>query len=138
VRVFLPGALLLVLALPAACESDVHVHDHTPQHGGVVAMSGERHVEALVRRDGMVRFWVTDFSRGPVPLDGVRARATFRRADRDSSVVALVAHDGALEARTGPLDSDLAEIRFEAVLPGEGDGGEERLMVDFTLPVAAP
>ncbi|MFY2564402.1 cupredoxin domain-containing protein [Corallococcus terminator] len=45
-------------------------HDHTPFHGGVVAMSGDTHLEVLSLRSGEVRVWVTDAFRQPLPLVG--------------------------------------------------------------------
>ncbi|WP_141327858.1 cupredoxin domain-containing protein [Myxococcus sp. AB025B] len=45
-------------------------HDHTPFHGGVVAMSGDTHLEVLSLRSGEVRVWVTDAFRQPLPLAG--------------------------------------------------------------------
>ncbi len=138
----------LALATLLACEHEVrvqdhheahvheyegHVHDHTPRHGGVVAMSGSHHIEALARRDGVLRFYVTDFARHPVPIDGAQGRATLHREGAELQIP-LVVRDGALEARTAPLDGELVEVRIEATLPRAGGDGE-RLMIDFTLPV---
>jgi hypothetical protein len=47
-------------------------HDHTPLQGGIVAMSGDMHLEVLSLRSGEVRVWVTDGFRRPVPLSGMR------------------------------------------------------------------
>lgn len=126
-----------VLLLASACiANEERVHDHTSRHGGVVAMSGSYHVEALVQRDGLLRFWVTDFARAPVSLDGVRARAVVKRPAGAPDEVPLTLRDGALEARTSPLpDQTDAEVRFEATLPDRSDDARE-LLVDFTLPIA--
>ncbi|WP_163990333.1 cupredoxin domain-containing protein [Pyxidicoccus caerfyrddinensis] len=48
----------------------MQAHDHTPLHGGIVAMSGETHLEVLSLKSGEVRVWVTDAFRQPVPLAG--------------------------------------------------------------------
>lgn len=139
----------LALATLLACEHGVHgqdhevhvheyeghVHDHTPRHGGVVAMSGSHHVEALARRDGVLRFYVSDFARHPVPMDGARGRATLQR-EGSALELPLVVRDGALEARTAPLAGELVEVRMEVTLP-HADGGDEHLLIDFTLPVVA-
>ncbi|MFP2926291.1 cupredoxin domain-containing protein [Pyxidicoccus sp. 3LG] len=45
-------------------------HDHTPFHGGIVAMSGDTHLEVLSLKSGEVRIWVTDAFRRPVSLAG--------------------------------------------------------------------
>lgn len=47
-------------------------HDHTPLQGGIVAMSGDTHLEVLSLRSGEVRVWVTDAFRRPVPLAGMK------------------------------------------------------------------
>ncbi len=47
-------------------------HDHTPLQGGLVAMSGDMHLEVLSLRSGEVRLWVTDAFRKPVPLTGMK------------------------------------------------------------------
>ncbi|MDY7227128.1 cupredoxin domain-containing protein [Hyalangium rubrum] len=47
-------------------------HDHTPLQGGIVAMSGDMHLEVLSLRSGEVRVWVTDAFRKPVPLAGMK------------------------------------------------------------------
>jgi len=48
----------------------MQAHDHTPLHGGIVAMSGDTHLEVLSLKSGEVRVWVTDAYRQPVPLTG--------------------------------------------------------------------
>ncbi len=47
-------------------------HDHTPLQGGIVAMSGDTHLEVLSLRSGEVRVWVTDAFRRPVPISGMK------------------------------------------------------------------
>jgi hypothetical protein len=47
-------------------------HDHTPLQGGIVAMSGDLHLEVNSLRSGEVRVWVTDAFRKPVPLAGMK------------------------------------------------------------------
>jgi hypothetical protein len=47
-------------------------HDHTPLHGGIVAMNGDMHLEVLSLLSGEVRVWVTDASRRPVALGGMK------------------------------------------------------------------
>lgn len=109
------------------------VHDHAPRHGGVVGMSGSRHVEATATSDGVVRFYLTDFHRAPLPLGGVKATAIVGAGD-DRRTVPIVVEDGALVARTTPLAGPTVDARLEATLPGE----REKILIDFTLPVTAP
>jgi hypothetical protein len=47
-------------------------HDHTPLQGGIVAMSGDLHLEVLSLRSGEVRVYVTDAFRKPVPLSNMK------------------------------------------------------------------
>ena len=105
------------------------VHDHTPRHGGVVGMSGSRHVEALALRSGALRFWLSDLTRKPLALDGVQGSALLR-TDGAERRIELVARDGALEAHSAPLEGATVEVRLEATTPGEP------VLIDFTLPVA--
>jgi WD40 repeat protein len=105
------------------------MHDHTPHHGGVVGMSGETHLEALIEPDGRVRVWVTDFWRRPRGIDDVRGRVTLELAEGDRTVPFRAAGD-ALEAAAGPLD--VPEVPARVVL----DVGGTAVDMDFLLPVA--
>jgi hypothetical protein len=53
---------------PARGPGQPEVEDQTAHHGGVVAMAGELHVEAVATRDGVVRVWLDDEDRNAVPL----------------------------------------------------------------------
>jgi len=53
-------------------------HDHTPHHGGVVAMVGMIHLEALATAEGRVRVYLSDLWRRPLPLTDVSGSVTFR------------------------------------------------------------
>jgi hypothetical protein len=95
-------------------------------------MSGTRHLEALALPEGIVRVYLTDFARTPLPLDDVHGTATIRR-DGIATRLELSSHDGALEARATPFTSTSVDVRIEVVV------GEEPLLIDFTVPVdAAP
>jgi len=52
--------------------SGMQEHDHTPLQGGVVAMSGDMHLEVLSLRSGEVRVWVTDAFRKLVPISAMK------------------------------------------------------------------
>ncbi|MGE5181856.1 MAG: hypothetical protein ACM31C_07330 [Acidobacteriota bacterium] len=105
-----------------------HMHDHTPRHGGIVGMSGSYHLEAVALPQGIVRVYVSDLERKPLPLDGARGKATITckgvRTQLD-----LVVRDGALEARTTPFHDPSVDVRIEAVVTNQP------LLIDFTLPV---
>ncbi|MFP2905885.1 cupredoxin domain-containing protein [Pyxidicoccus sp. 3LFB2] len=55
---------------PGTPGAPMQAHDHTPLHGGIVAMSGDTHLEVLSLKSGEVRVWVTDAFRQPLPLTG--------------------------------------------------------------------
>lgn len=113
------GAVLLAIT---SRDAPPAVHDHAPRHGGLVAMVGREHLEALATADGRVRVWLTDFFRRPLPLDGVTG--TVRVAARTAP---LVARDGALE---GVLPAPTAaQIAVRIDVAGLG--------ADFILPIAA-
>ena len=90
-----------LVALGTAASARPGIHDHTPHHGGVVAMIGMRHLEAVAAPDGAVRVWVTDVWRRPVALDGTTGVVTLDLPEgrRD---VPLAARAGVLEG-TGPV-----------------------------------
>lgn len=54
------------LAKVAAAPAVPAMHDHTPQHGGQVSMSGNYHVEYVAGK-GEYHVWVTDAHRNAVP-----------------------------------------------------------------------
>jgi WD40 repeat protein len=106
------------------------VHDHTPRHGGVVAMVGTHHVEARADADGTLRIWLTDFYRRPLPLAGVRGIATL---ERDGTVrgAELAADGDALAGKTEPFDGARVTTRITLFLD------EGPLVADLVLPIAA-
>ncbi len=53
-------------------QSGLKEHDHTPLQGGIVAMSGDMHLEVISLRSGEVRVWVTDAFRKPVPISAMK------------------------------------------------------------------
>ncbi|NMO16651.1 hypothetical protein HPC49_18975 [Pyxidicoccus fallax] len=57
-------------ATAGGASAPMQAHDHTPLHGGIVAMSGDTHLEVVSLKSGEVRVWVTDAFRQPVPIDG--------------------------------------------------------------------
>src|SRR5439155_489423 len=74
-----------LVALGTAAAGRPGIHDHTPHHGGVVAMVGMRHLEAVAARDGSVRVYLTDVWRRPLPLAGATGTVTVIAASPDGS-----------------------------------------------------
>ncbi|MCC7111535.1 MAG: hypothetical protein IT382_19735 [Deltaproteobacteria bacterium] len=72
-------------------------HDHTPLHGGLVAMSSDDHVELVAGADGTYRLWYTDAWRRPL-VDGVKATLTVESEGGVKETLALTgpAADGEL------------------------------------------
>jgi len=116
-------------ASPVPADAEV-VHDHAPRHGGAVAMSGTRHLEAMLQPDGLLRVHVSDLHRKPLPVDGAKGSATVPAASGPVTVP-LGVRGETLEAVVPAPPGSLAEVRVEVTLR---DG--EHLLVDFTLPVA--
>jgi len=112
-----PGriALLVVLAL-TGCRTEPGavagrtpgpgLHDHTPHHGGVVAMVGMLHLEAVASADGRLRLYLTDLYRRPLPLDGVDGTVTVRLRDR-APTLPLRRGAESLEAQGPPLAGEV-------------------------------
>jgi hypothetical protein len=105
-------------------------HDHTPLHGGIVAMSGDLHLEVLSLKSGEVRVWVTDSFRRPVPLAGKKGTV-----EVEGSVVPLVPAPGG-EYLAGTLPASPTEREVTVRLPMPED---LEYFIGFMLtPVDAP
>ncbi|MEO8603073.1 MAG: hypothetical protein ABI629_10905 [bacterium] len=114
--------------LAAARTPGPGVHDHTPHHGGVVAMLGMIHLEAVAAPDGHLRLFLTDLYRRPLPLSGVAGSVTLHLRD-SRPTLPLAVGDEALEASGPPL---AGEVLAAFALRRDG----EPLEVNFMLPVA--
>jgi hypothetical protein len=123
-------------------------HDHTPHHGGVVAMVGMLHLEAVAAATGRVRVYVTDVWRRPLPVAGTTGTLTVRLPD-GRRTVPLVAAGDALEADAAPLPGprvlahvqvtrDGAPLDMHFVLPlAPGGTGAAEVPLDGCVPVSA-
>src|SRR5262245_57793295 len=69
------------------------LHDHTPHHGGVVGMTGTRHLEAVLVDPRTVRVYLTDFWRQPLPVAGVSGTVTFELPEGDRTLALRAAGD---------------------------------------------
>jgi Cu/Ag efflux protein CusF len=93
-------ALIVTRIEPAAAGAPAArpgVHDHTPHHGGVVTMVGMLHLEAVATPPGIVRVYLSDVWRKPLPVAGATGTVTVRVADARRELP-LVAREDALEA----------------------------------------
>jgi len=107
------------------------IHDHTPHHGGVVAMVGMLHLEAVAAPAGRLRVYLTDVWRRPLPLTGVTGTVTLNLADGRHQLP-LVVRDDALEAGGPPLAG--REVAAHVQLTREGQPieiGEIALMLSL-------
>ena len=132
----------------AMAEGRPGFHDHTPHHGGVVAMVGMLHLEAVAARDGRLRVYLTDVWRRPLPLAGVTGTVTLSLAD-GRRPFPLAVRDDALEADVPSLAGpDLAAhvqlmregqpIEMHFVLPVDPNAaGAAEVPLDGCLPPAA-
>jgi hypothetical protein len=75
--------------------------DHKPRHGGVVTMSGDRHVEIVVRRDGFIQLFVSDAVRAPIATRDVRGTIKLERLGFSKLLTLNPDPSGALTA-SGP------------------------------------
>ena len=112
----------------AMAEGRPGFHDHTPHHGGVVAMVGMLHLEAVVARDGRLRVYLTDVWRRPLPLDGVTGTVTVSLPD-ERRPLPLAVRDDALEADAPPLT--VAELPAHVQLTRAG----QPIEMHFVIPV---
>jgi len=107
-----------LVALGTAAAGRPGIHDHTPHHGGVVAMVGMRHLEAVAARDGSVRVYLTDVWRRPLPLAGATGTVTVDLPEGRREIP-LAAHDGALEGSGPPLAGDAVAAHVRVVQAGK-------------------
>jgi hypothetical protein len=111
---------------------EVMVHDHAPRHGGVVGMSGTRHVEVVLSAHA-IRVYLSDLHRAPLSLDGVAGTATLRDAASPQTprTVKLARRGAALEAPLPRLDGPSVDARVDL------STSAGPVLIEFTLPVAA-
>ncbi len=106
------------------------LHDHTPHHGGVVAMAGLQHLEAVASPDGRVRVYLSDVWRRPEPVAGVTGSVTLDLPDGKRTLPLGVSEE-ALEARGPPLGGP--EVRAHVQIARDGAPVE----LHFLLPLRA-
>jgi hypothetical protein len=109
-------------------------HDHTPLQGGIVAMSGDMHLEVLSLRSGEVRVWVTDAFRKPVPLSQVKGRV-----EAGGQSVPLTSEPGGqfLAARLPASDQE-RETTVHLPMPGDPEYFITFLLTPKDASAAAP
>ena len=117
------------VAEPSAAEGML-MHDHTPHHGGVVGMVGDRHVEALALADGTLRIYLTDRWRKPLSLERVGGTVTIETGDTPTMLPLRKSVDS-LEARTAAPTSVTVEARIDLLVD------DAPLSVEFLLPIGA-
>ncbi len=125
------GTQLVVTRLvrvDAASAGTPGVHDHTPHHGGVVAMVGMLHLEAVASPAGAVRVYLSDVWRRPLPVADVTGSVTLGFGDGRLELP-LVPRDDALEATGPPLTTH--EVPAHVQLTRAGESIEEH----FVLPL---
>lgn len=106
------------------------MHDHTPHHGGVVGMVGDRHVETLALADGTLRVYLTDRWRKPLPLEDFEGTITIDSGDAQVTLPLRRGSD-VLEARAATPKRATVGARIDLLF------GEEPLSVEFLLPIGA-
>ncbi len=142
------GDKVVIAKLAPIAAGNPGLHDHTPHHGGVVAMTGMIHLEARAEADGRLQLYLTDVWRRPLSLADAKGSVTLHLAD-GRRTLALASTGDALEA-TGPrLERADVNARFELVRDGQAvemsfllpvssrDGGAAGVPAEGCAPVAA-
>jgi hypothetical protein len=115
-RVHVMGTVDEVRGAKRVVASGVMVeHDHTPFHGGTVAMSGDHHLEVLALKSGEVRVWVSNAFRQPVPL--AELKGTVETGAGSAPLVP--ATDGQYLTGTLPAASGEHEVTVHLPMPGD-------------------
>jgi Cu/Ag efflux protein CusF len=107
------------------------LHDHTPHHGGIVAMVGMSHLEALASPDGRIRVYLTDLWRQPLSVTDAGGTVVLDLPG-GKQTLPLEPGDGMLTA-VGPPLAALAAVNAHVAVRR----GAEPLEVSFLLPVSA-
>jgi Cu/Ag efflux protein CusF len=128
------GEQLLVTRANSLAAGNPGIHDHTPHHGGVVAMVGMIHLEAKASPNGRIELYLTDLWRRPLPLDDVSGTVTLDLPE-GKRTLPLTRGDALLEAAGPELTRRTVNAAFDLkragdavsenfLLPlGEGDSG---------------
>ena len=122
------GDGLVVTRIAPVATGQPGVHDHTPHHGGVVAMVGMIHLEALATEDGRVRVYVSDVWRRPLPLVGVGGSVTLQ-LPQGKPTLPLASVGEALEAHGPPLKGSAVYAHVELMRDGQP------IEMSFALPL---
>ena len=122
---------LVLTRATALAEGNPGLHDHTPHHGGVVAMAGMLHLEAVAEKNGNVRLYLTDIWRRPLPLANVSGSVTLTLPN-GKQTLPLVAGAEALKAHAPAFER--ADVHAAFALQRDG----ESIEMNFLLPVASP
>jgi Cu/Ag efflux protein CusF len=119
---------LVVVRANALARGNPGLHDHTPHHGGIVAMAGMLHLEAKASPDGLVQLYLTDVWRRPLPLDDVRGDVTLDLADGKRTLPLTLAGD-VLQAQSPLLTMPAVNAAFALRRAGQA------VDVNFLLPL---
>lgn len=122
------GGRLVVTRANRLAQGNPGIHDHTPHHGGVVAMAGMLHLEAKASTDGRLRLYLTDIWRRPLALNDVRGSVTLD-LPAGKRTLPLAVGGEALEAQGPPLAQ--ASVTAAFALRREGQDVE----LTFLLPL---
>jgi hypothetical protein len=124
-------ALLRGCSAPTDQGSEPAMHDHGAHHGGVVAMAGALHVEAIVLPDGSIRIYPTDVRRKPIPATDVTGSVSLE-AGAGTTTAPLVAAGARLEAKVPALSAE------EIVLHVSLRHAAQPRTLHLRVPVGAP
>jgi hypothetical protein len=102
---------LLLTGATALAAGNPGIHDHTPHHGGVVAMAGMIHLEARADPSGRVQLYLTDIWRRPLPLDDASGTVTLDLPSGKRTLPLSVGGE-ALEAQAEPLTRPAVNAAF--------------------------
>ena len=124
------GSQDVITSLTPAGEGRPGVHDHTPHHGGVVAMAGMIHLEAVASADGEVRLYVSDIWRRPLPPADVHGTVTIGSPGARQTLTLVPTADASI-ARAAAPTAPTVHARFEVTVRGQAP-----IDLNFVLPVA--
>jgi hypothetical protein len=100
---------------PAAQPAPAPHMDHDPRHGGILSMSGDQHIETVVRPDGRVLLYVSDARRNEANPTDVTGTVTRRVEGRPAQTFTVRADRaaGAVVVDAPPPENPATDYEFQ-------------------------
>ncbi|GEM_PF-3341889 len=113
------------------------VHNHISFHGGQVGMSGDYHIEFVIKENGAYRLYISDFSRNPVDISNASGTLIINPESPEKEILPLYVDEilqeflAAKGARRENGENIYASCQIH--IPGK-----ESIFIEFLATIGAP